>query len=578
MSQGEIRPHTAWLFSAGLALVLLAGLAVRIPALPIASASYRLGEAFNGEEVENVRISTGMLHRQSLNPHAFEYPSLFYDASLAVESALARLGHRDWSDYLLGVRSLSLAFGIGTILLVALMARSIAGDAAGILAATIVAFDGTLIDISTIAKPNAAQLFFLVAAFLVLIAPARRFGVGRACAAAALLALAAASKWLGALGLAGLALAPMLTIQSEAPAGWPRFRDALIQGVSRPRAVWKLLLPPMTFGAVFVACVPYSVLSPREFVFGLAQTVTAQSLHRRNLPFWAPAGFLAHSIGPAAAVMAALALLWAARRLLRWDGGAHDRGVLMVSGWVLCYGALAMCVFVRLAGYVDLWVPFIAVLTGCAIVGSRGLIRKPAWAAVVIAAAFVSGAISHGADALAEARSAAHFDTRTAAGNWLAAHASDSDQVLADQGAYIPDRLSAVNWNSWGSPPRVVYDESATWGTDPAWPDWPGGHRRLIFENIKWQKASHWLAARPRWVVVSEDWRQVRTHPQIASEFGDPDYDRGLEDGSAGYVIRARFTAAGFPGSWRLLGLSRDAERSGVCYRGPDLTVFERVR
>ncbi|MGH7741792.1 MAG: phospholipid carrier-dependent glycosyltransferase [Candidatus Eiseniibacteriota bacterium] len=578
MSRGEIRPPARRFFRVSLACLLLVGLALRLPALSASSTSYRLSEAFSGEEVENVRISTGMLHRHSPNPHAFEYPSLFYYLSLAVESGLESLGLRSWTAYLIGVRSLSLLFGLGTIVLTALIARRIAGDAAGILAATLVTFDHTLIDFSALAKPNAGQLFFLLAAFLALVSLASGSGFRQALWAAALLAMATASKWLGGLGLAGLALAPLLVPAARSSPGWTRFRDSIIQGLHRPTPAWKLFLPPLVFLAVFFACVPYSILSPREFGFGLAQAVTAQSLHRRDLPFWAPAGFLGHSMGSIAGLLAIGALAWAARRMARWDGEAHDRSLLLIVGWVLAYGALTMFVFVRLAGYVDLWVPFVAILTGCAWVGERGLLAGRGWAWLLTIVACFSGFATRGPEALAVARGAARFDSRTASGNWLNAHAEDSDRVLADLGLFVPDRIHGVDWNSWGSPPRVVYDESATWGADPIWPDWTGGHRRLIFENVKWQRPSFLLATRPRWVVTSSDWSEVRAHPGIASESADPDFDRALETGSAGYVVRARFAPSPSPGAWRLLALEGPAGPPREYYGGPRITIFERVR
>ena len=52
----------------GLGLVLVLGLALRAPLLPYAAQSYRTTEAFHIEEVENVRISTGMVHEEPVPP------------------------------------------------------------------------------------------------------------------------------------------------------------------------------------------------------------------------------------------------------------------------------------------------------------------------------------------------------------------------------------------------------------------------------------------------------------------------------------------------------------------------------
>ena len=57
------------------ALLLVIALAVRVPLLFYADDTIGYTDSFNLEEVENVRLSTGMLHKGTPHPHAFEYPS-----------------------------------------------------------------------------------------------------------------------------------------------------------------------------------------------------------------------------------------------------------------------------------------------------------------------------------------------------------------------------------------------------------------------------------------------------------------------------------------------------------------------
>ncbi len=562
-----------------LAGVLLAGLILRLPLLTVASSSYRLTEAFSIDEVENVRISTGMLHKHTLNPHAFEYPSLFYYLSLVPERILDATGHRRWTDDLIGVRVLSLLFGLALVVATGLLARRLAGDSAGVLAAALVAFDRTLIESSAIAKPNAAQVFFVMAAFVLIAAVATRPRVATASLAAALLALATATKWLGALGLAPLALAPLLASPPTDPPGWRRLTASARAGLERPVKAWCIIVPLAVFGVISLACVPFALLSVREFGFGLAQTFTAQSLHRRDLPFWISFSFLLRSMGPLGMVAAMTGTIWAALRTLRWEGSAHDRGLALVLGWVLAYGALLLFVFVRLSSYLDLWNPFLAVLAACAWVGEQGILGSSRARTLALAAVLGAGILSNGAYAASRARVARTFDTRAAAGAWMETAAADSDSVLADLGLYVPDRIGRVIWNGWGSPPRVIYDETVTWGQDTAWPDWNGGHRRLLFENAKWAPALERLAARPRWVATSDEWRAIRAHPAIASESAAPDYDLSLADGRAGYVLRARFSPSAPPaGDWALRRAIRSASSGPPWYDGPTILIYERVK
>jgi 4-amino-4-deoxy-L-arabinose transferase-like glycosyltransferase len=565
-------------FRIGLGLLLMVGFVLRLPLMSYAAGSYRLTEAFNIEEVESVRLSTGMLHKHTLNPHAFEYPSLFYELSLMVEAPLRATGHGTWHAYLIGVRALSLLFGLGAIALVALLARRLGGDGAGLLAATLVTFDRTMIDISTLAKPNAAQLFFLLAGFLALAALAARPRTSVAIAAAACFALATASKWLGALGLAGLMLAPLLSAPSSRPPGLPRLFDSIRAGASSRIAAWQLALPVLVFAALFVACVPYAILSPREFGFGLAQTFTAQSVHQRAGSIGVPVLFLIRSLGPVGALLAAAGLVWGIAVLLRWEGSPEDRGLVLVLGWALAYGALVVFVFVKLPSYIDLWVPFLAVIAGCAWCGARGLLRSRTLRFGALAIALIAEAVSNGLYPVARAAAQERADSRLAAGRWIEAHAAPGDSLLADLSIYVPDRYEHVSWNWWGSPPRTVYDENRTWGWDPIWPGWYGGHRRLTFENGKWRDALVLLADRPRWVITSDEWAAIRANPTGAGEVAAPDYDRSLADGRAGYVLRARFDPRPRPASdWAVLRTARSAGTDSLLM-GPRIKIYERVR
>jgi hypothetical protein len=373
----------------------------------------------------------------------------------------------------------------------------------------------------------------------------------------------------------GLALAPALANSRATGRGLSRLARAIRARLIEPARPLAILLPFFTFGALFVLCVPGMLLSPREFGFGFAQTFIAQSLHQRPLPMWAPLAFLLHSLGPVAALACAIGVGWGIARAADWDGAPDSNGLLLVIGWAVAYGALVLFVFVKLPSYLDLWIPFLAILSGCAIAGERGLLRTGAGRAAAFALALAGGVIANGAHGATSVALAKH-DTRVAAGEWLAGRGAPADSVLADLGAFVPDRFRNVSWNWWGSPPRVVYDETQTWGRDPIWPEWYGGHRRLLFENAKWLPAETQLARHPRWVVTDERWESVRAHPEAASESAAPEFDRSLADGSAGYALRARFASSPAPSNeWRVLALARGTEPPLTA--GPGIKIWERV-
>src|SRR5262249_34238537 len=270
MSPSPRRGSSAW---PGLLALGLIAAAVRAPAIPVAAETYRTSEAFAGEETENVRISSGMVHKNTILPHAYQYPSLFYELSTAVERPLAH-SPNEWRSDLMAVRSLSVVFGVLAVLLAGWIALELGGPWAAYVAAAIVALDGTEIEISTMAKPNAAQVAFFLAGVLALVAYLKRPGVRRAALPSPCLALAAASKWLGLGGLKLLALAAALALP-VAP-GSSRWRQWLIAVWHVRARVLALVIPLLVFALVFLFCVPGALLSPREFGYGFAQVFLAQ--------------------------------------------------------------------------------------------------------------------------------------------------------------------------------------------------------------------------------------------------------------------------------------------------------------
>ena len=542
--------------------LLVLAVVLRAPLLGWAAGSYRLTEAFSIEEVENVRISTGMLHERSANPHAFEYPSLFYGLSVLVEAPVKALRGADWTSYLVAVRGLSLLFGLVVVALGAELGRRLGGPLAGLLAGAMLATDRTLIELSVTAKPNIAQVAFLLAGFLALFTLAARPRLRTACAAAACFALALASKWLGGLGLLGLALAPALThgstLARPGERGFTALLRALGRGLTARVPATSVALPLVVFAAVVLLVMPFALLSPLEFAYGLGQVFFAQAGNRRALPAWISLEYVRQSLGWTGSVLAAGGLLWGLHRLTGWDGSPRSRRLALVVGWTIGYGLLALFVFARLPSYVDLLVPFLAVLAGAAWVGDDGFLRRPALAWVVLAIALFGGVMAGTRTVLARV-AGPERDTRTAAARWLSAHARVEDPIVADLGIYVPDSLTQVRWNWWGNPPRAIYDETKTWGDDPVWPDdWYGGHRQVWFVNARWSPPESLLATRPRFVVTHGEWVEKRRRP-TRSTYGASGYDASLADGSAGYTQAARFAA-------------------GKANEGPLILIYERRR
>ena len=414
-------PLRSRVFLAGMLVMLVVAAVSRLPMVFAASDSYRTTEAFNTEETESIRLSTGMIHDRTLNPHGFLYPSLHYDVSVLAELPLVAAKRLTWTSALITVRTVSLLLGLGTLFLAGWLAARVGGPLAGLLAGALLTFDRTLMQSSALAKPDSLHELLVVSGFVALVGLVEVPRLRSAVIAAVLFGLAAAAKWFGGAGLLGVALAPALATGGGDARGVARL-GAVVRDALRVRlTAVQWLLPLLAFAAVFFLATPYAILSPREFAFGFGVSFTAQGMHQHASGLLVPLRYLGSSLGPAGAVFAAVGMIWAIARLLRWAGAPRDNALLLVTGWALAYGALVLLVFVKVPSYLDLWVPFLGVIAGCAWAGEHGLLRTPAFRAAAIALALIAGAYSGGGWSAARAESVAR-DTRTASARWLTGH------------------------------------------------------------------------------------------------------------------------------------------------------------
>jgi 4-amino-4-deoxy-L-arabinose transferase-like glycosyltransferase len=424
-------------------LVLLAATAVRLPALTAA-----LPYMTYVDEGHVLHRSLHLLAKRTWEPETYSYPSLpFYAVAAAAVawSPIYAAGHgrplrQDLSPdpfqyydllepealLVLG-RLLTLAFSLGVVVLTGLLARRLAGPAAGLFAAWLAALVPALVVRSSVVNINPMVAFFSVAALLF----AERVRNGDrsrrdAALAGVMTGLAAATKYPAVLVALPVTLAVLLS-----PATWrERLRRLLLAGGC---AVGTVLL-----------VMPAIVLRTDKVVAGLqdmsqtyakqvAGSYWQQAVHRAewDLPLDHP------EVGIAFLVLAAAGLVVALREP-RWSRSAWE--------WLLfgvATGLLVAPYQFRAFRNLLAFVPLACVLLALLYARIRQAASRPRW---VDAAAAVLPIVLF-APALYQVTTfyLSLEDSREQATRWLAEHTGPRDRVIfLEELSFAPSRIASL--------------------------------------------------------------------------------------------------------------------------------------
>lgn len=423
--------------------ILLAAAAVRLPALT-ASLPY-LGYVDEGHVLHHV---VHHLVRRTWEPDTYSYPSLpFYLVAAAAvvyspvyagvhgHSLRQDLGSTTpWTydivqpvDLLVLGRLVTLAFSLGLVLLTGLLARRVAGPAAGYCAAWLAALTPALVARGTVVNINPMMAFFVLAALLFAEGAREGSSPRRDAALAGIMAgLAAASKYPAALVCLAVGLAVLL---SEAE--WSeKLRRLLLAGA-----------------AAIAACViamPALVLRPMDVLHGLQRMDRVygrqqiggyweQAVHRAewDLPLEHP------EVGIAFLVLAAGGLA---------VGLLDRRWRRPVCGWLLFGAATGLLVapykfraFRNLLALVPLACILIALLYARLRRAAPHALYADIAAALLPVVLFAPALSSYiGYEVSLE-------DSREQAIRWLGGHTGPADTVLVlEELAFMPARLATL--------------------------------------------------------------------------------------------------------------------------------------
>jgi 4-amino-4-deoxy-L-arabinose transferase-like glycosyltransferase len=251
---------------------LLAGVLLLAVSLRAWGIGFGLPHLYHPDEPRYVRIAQTMFTTGDLNPGFFNFPSLFlYINALAYppyhfwgeitgrfagprqvaapEMVAMAVGRTDQPAAILLGRSLTVAFGSASVILVYLIGRQLTGGpAAGPLAALMVAVSPTNVTHSRFITPDTFQVTFVLAAFLGSLLIYRSGKTWHYVLAGVSGGLAASTKYTGALILATTVAAHFLRT------GWRGIRDR------------NLYLALGSSALAFVLGTPYALIDLQQFL------------------------------------------------------------------------------------------------------------------------------------------------------------------------------------------------------------------------------------------------------------------------------------------------------------------------
>ncbi|RMG90255.1 MAG: phospholipid carrier-dependent glycosyltransferase [Chloroflexi bacterium] len=248
-------------------IILLTALSVRIW-----GANYDLPYIYHPDEPRYITISQNIFKTGDLNPHFFNYPSLFFyinalayipyyllgkligvfhtpnDILAPISLAMGVTQAQMPTTVLLG-RVITICFGVGTVGLTYLVGKQITGKAVvGVLASLMVAIEPTNVWNSRLITPDTFVTFFSLASFLASILVYQQGKTWQYVAAGICVGLTVSSKYNGGLIVLPLFLAHFLHYGKAA--------------LKQPKLYLALLL----CGVGFLATTPYAILDSARFL------------------------------------------------------------------------------------------------------------------------------------------------------------------------------------------------------------------------------------------------------------------------------------------------------------------------
>ena len=385
--------------------------------------------AIGVDEPEVINRAVGMMRSGNLNPHFYDYPSLYLYVQLAVAvarfmtgamaGAWSSLGQVTGADFFLWGRAVTATFGTLTVLLVYFIGLRW-GTRPALLGAGLMAVMPLHVRESHFVLTDVPATFFVTLTFLLTLRAGERQDGGAFARAGAAAGLAAATKYPGALAL----LLPLVAIALSPEA--------------RPSRLKAAALTCAASAAAFLVAAPYTILDLPAFLDGYARLSASYSVTVTEPPAVTYLKHLRNSLQWPAALLAIAGAILAAVRAVKGPGRIRWALVVLFPIVYLLFISRQNLVFAR---YLMPLVPFVCLLAAAAVVsGVSGLRRfsiPRALRRALIVGLTVAALLPSAIASVRFNRTFARPGTAAQAYEWISSHVPPGSTVVIESAGLV---------------------------------------------------------------------------------------------------------------------------------------------
>lgn len=567
--------------------IIILALVLRCVLITNAIGSRAETQAFNGDEVLDMDpiLRLGELH--TLNPHYFNYPSLYLYVCAVFILPVQAFGGDVWPVSMLIGRTISLFFGILSIIATYFVGKELYDHRTGLLSALFLTLTPMHIAFSVQLKPDTMQLFFVILSIFYCIKIFKYRKPIHCYVAMVFAGLAFTTKYVGVLLLPIIAISYLFTFARDENSFFKSSATMVKRCLSAKISPYAFIAMILSFIVPVVLGTVGIIIAPLEFALGFGRSMFdtryGYPVMGKVSPLAWPAAF-AGNIGISLLIISLIGVIFAVYCIKDFfvDEQVQARAICLI--WVLFFFGLFLAASGRVGGHYMLPVlPFFLVF-GAAVFYHLSQLNadhlserlKHVIGTVSICSILAASAIWTCAAITPTALSTDH-DTRYIAADWMLDNIGANASIFYDLSVYVPTVYQDAVLNDFEPPGDIVlynntysdYDQlvlTATWHwfyTSP-----------LDYVN----------ESEPDYIIVSSGHYEMHLNnsrrPHKAAFYAQ------LFDGSLGYVKVKEFAPEVHlkpydlgTGAIRYLGTgairSMLAHPNGI-WSGPRIIVFER--
>jgi len=442
-----------------LMLILIVAVLLRCLIITNYIGSSRETSAFNGDEVIDLNAILQMGNNHTLNPHEFHYPSLYYYVCAIFILPVCTFSG-EWAVSLLLARSISLFFGVLSIIATFFVGREIYDNRTGLLAAAFLALVPVDISLSCQAKPDTMQLFFVIMSIFYCIKIVKTQKTSNYYMACIFAGLAFTTKYIGLFLIPIVILAYFLTFETREKSFLRNTALIIKKGFTNRVGVNKILFLIIALIIPILLGTPCILLSPLEFLLGLARSSYVSGhgtwMGRENPLSWF-SGF-AYGLGIVLSLLSLVGIILSLY-LVRYIFKSKEVKMRTIPlAWAVFYFLLLFFTSGRTSVHYMLPViPFLLIFaSGLFYTVNKNLkvpslVSKKALTAGIILIVLISTSIFASSIVLPYTLQSNH-DTRYAAAKWMENNVPRNATIFYDVDIYIPEKYQNAVLNDYEPP------------------------------------------------------------------------------------------------------------------------------